>query len=372
MELESRFDLNNSSKIFEITRKDYNNPPDGKVNPVAKLQYQAQRLKNEIKQNELTFKSIPEIALASVINKHDFNDNNFNQDDDIEKYDAFYQQFENDENFKQHHKYFAVISADGDSMGSTIRSIYNKDPNEIVNFSENIYKYISEDKNGSKSLVNIFEEYGGMLIYAGGDDILGFAPIFGKNDKSIFDLLEELSKRFQSYLGEQVSLSFGVSINYYKSPMIEAIKHAHTLLYDAKANNTKEKSGSVALSLVKHSGQAYKGVFLLNGNSYISYKKLFIDELSQVIKLPHNLQHSMKKYEAIFIDIFSNIDLERSKQKLDALFENLIKDESHSQDAKEALDRLKEYISIAQPKDKDSFELLLTQLAIIKFLRGDR
>ena len=370
MELEYSFDFENSTKKFTISKNDYKNAPDGKVNPVAKLQYQAQRLKDEIKHTDLIFKTIPEIALASIVDTKKFKDfdfETFKNDDDIEKYEEFYKQFEEDDNFKPHHKYYAVISGDGDNMGKTIRELFNDNSSKITNLSKNIYSYITDDI----SLAKTFDEFGGMLIYAGGDDLLGFAPVFGKDGRSIFELLEELSKRFTNKVDKGVSLSFGVSINYYKYPMIEAINQAHSLLHDAKKHNTNDKKGSLALSLTKHSGQTFEGVFFIHDDVFKRYKKLFIDELNQIIKLPHNLQHSLKKYETIFIDIFANYH-DKKEEKIEAVFKNLIKDESHSDEAKNALDELKEFILISSPSDKKSFEKLITQLAIIKFLRGDR
>ena len=384
MELENSFDFANSAKQFKISENDYSKKTGEPVNPIAKLQYQAQRLKNEIKHSNLTFKTIPDIALASILESKQFEDfdyKDFKENDDIEKYEEFYKQFEKkkddkddeDNNFKPHHKYFVVISADGDKMGSTIRNIYNSDKSKITELSKSIYEYITGDKKqNDPSLVELFEEYGGMLIYAGGDDLLGFAPVIGKNQKTFFSLLEELSTRFQKYLSTDVSLSFGVSITYYKYPMIEAINHAQNQLFSvAKAHNNQEKSGSLALSLIKHSGQTYEGVFFLNDNLYMKYKNLFENVLEEKVKLPHNLQHSLKQYESVFTDIFATHKGE-SYEKLSAFFENVIKDESHDNDAQTALDELKEYIFAFKPANKQLFDTLLSQLAIIKFLRGDR
>lgn len=380
MELQQSFTFANLSKIYPKKTQD----KEGKtkiienqwVTPIAQLQYEANTLKVAIEKEYadkglepyLKFKSIPEIAFANGIK------GNYLDNDNPENYDEIYASYDN---LKPYHKYYVVISADGDSMGKLIRNTYDKEnPSSITTVSEGIYKYIVDgDHDDSLPLTELFEDYGGMLIYAGGDDLLGFAPLFGKNDKSIFELLETLSKRFKYYLGNNVSLSFGLSIRYYKSPMIESIRHAEYLLFNkAKKHNIDENSGSLALSLTKHSGQSFDATFFLSDDSYEKYKKLFTDELnkSNEMALPHNIQYSLKKSEHLICDMYKNNSTEVAHARLDALFENSIKDESHTTHASTALDDLKEYIKVLQPTDAKSFEKLISQLAIIKFLRGDK
>jgi CRISPR-associated protein Cmr2 len=403
LELQNSFDFYNSAKVFQVKRDDYKKTLKDKVSAVAKLQYQAKELKNRIGQQQLKFRSIPEIALANVLaNTNDIDnaiEKEINQkinhgsskfewcqfiDDnyDIERYEEVYNTLDTlakkdetiKQNYKPYHKYYAVISADGDKIGQTIRNIYNENPEEITTLSKNLYTYIAKEE---LPLVKLFDDFGGMLIYAGGDDLLGFVPIFGKHmiegenrNKHIFDLLEELSTRFKQIVGENVSLSFGVSINYYKSPMIEAIKASYTLLQEAKENNTEQKSGSLALCLTKHGGQQHKGIFFMHDTIYTAYKTLFIGELTGTIELPHNLHYKLQMYETLFVDIFTTYKKE-SSTKLNALFTNLITDESHSKTAKEALKSTQTYIENFVPNTPDRFKLLLAQLAIIKFLRGD-
>ena len=179
---------------------------------------------------------------------------------------------------------------------------------------------------------------------------------------------------FTDAMGNDVSLSFGLNINYYKYPMIEAIDEAYSLLMKAKKNNTKEKSGSVALSLTKHSGQSFDATFLLNDDTYNAYSDLFKDELnaSNDTALPHNIQYALKNSEYLICEMYKNHSLEEAHTRLDALFANSIKDESHSTQATTALDSLKAYIKVIQPKEEEEFKKLISQLAIIKFLRGDK
>lgn len=155
-------------------------------------------------------------------------------------------------------RYFAIIQADGDGMGQVIcNKGDNKEEQEerIQKFSELCMKYTTESSN-------IIRDYGGVVIYAGGDDLLFLAPIKGKNNKDhVYSLCEKIGKNFQKIFqeGEIVSedeipsLSFGVSINYYKFPLYEAFQDARMLLFK-EAKNFGEKN-NIAVKVNKASGQ---------------------------------------------------------------------------------------------------------------------
>lgn len=386
MELQNSFDFNNSTKVATISKKDHKQKIDGKVNPIAKLQYETHKMKNIINDSILSFKSIPFIATADIMNKNIGSENLKRaildiDDDNIDGYDEFYKllQQEQHDAFKPHHKYYAVIYADGDKMGSTIRSIYNdKDKDEkIKDFSKNIYEYITKNSDPENDrLSKVFDDFGGMLIFAGGDDILALCPIFGKDGEDIFTFIEKLSERFKEQMKKsnaEVSLSFGLSIQYYKSPMIGAIDRANDLLFNkAKKHNTADKSGSLALSLTKHSGQTFNGEFFISDDeSYDKYKKLFTEVLNEKVELPHNIQYALKKYEYVIIDIFKNYQNEAEK-RIDTLFKKLIEGGDRNPGSEEGLKLLKEYCIAMQPSNEKAFRKLITQLAIIKFLRGDK
>ncbi len=390
MELQYSFTLNNGAKVYPrksyddngtITTNNYQ-----KINPIARLQFYAQSLKNIVINDHkdddrsmiLKFKSIPEIAVANLLEQSVEKEEIKVALEEMEvkginAYESFYKILKEHHHskLKPHHKYYAAISADGDRIGELIEETCEHDISKITNISQGIYRFITDEP-----LVGLFEEYGGMLVYAGGDDLLAFAPIFGKNGKTIFDLMEEISRRFKQHLGDEVSISFGVSIQYYKSPMIESINHSIEMLKKAKDNNQTDEnininSGSVALSLHKHSGQSHDAVFLLLDNIYLGYKTLFVCELCRIIELPHSIHYSLVNYKKYIIKRFSgthdgNIDL-----KIDTLFKNIIEDNTHSKMAKRGLRRLKKYIKILRPKSVESFDTFIAQLAIVKFLRGD-
>lgn len=174
--------------------------------------------------------------------------------------------------FKKY-SYFAVVQADVDSMGNYINGLSGDD--EIKKFSEKCFKYVT-------SSAKIITDYGAMVIYAGGDDLLFLAPV-ENGEKNVFDLICDIKKEFEMAFelkktisedtGDtheepnkddaaeksnetEITVSFGVSIRYEKYPLYEAFESARNALFGiAKGGSDKN---SVAVDFSKHSGQAMK------------------------------------------------------------------------------------------------------------------
>lgn len=201
------------------------------------------------------------------------------------------------DDFRVRHKYFAIVQADGDNVGSLIKEIEAHQGN-ILDFSAALNKFVKES---AEEIVN----YGAFPIYMGGDDLLFFAPIsnfqyetgvleFGQfsdpqytnadmklQGDNIFFLLTKLNKLFKNNLGpivnqymeaKPVSLSFGVSFGYYKKPMNEIQEESYNLLfYNAKLQPNKD---FIALRLEKHSGQTFEFGFNQGSKLYYHFLKL--------------------------------------------------------------------------------------------------
>jgi CRISPR-associated protein Cmr2 len=250
-------------------------------------------LKAFSKENGFEFPSLLEIATDDfrkknpekygILVEEELNkkaDNEANQDkQDKENQLAFIKHLtQNDDfkplNFRSYHKYVAVIEADGDNVGATIGKI-GKDVEKVKQFSKALFNF-------AKSAVEKITNYGGKPVYAGGDDLLFFAPIAvcRENENSplylssIFDLVTEIDKVFEEniiknpklmdlYEQESVpkpTMSYGISITYYKFPLNEAREFAHALLENAKDKNVKDDEpktkNKICFKLRKHSGQS--------------------------------------------------------------------------------------------------------------------
>lgn len=147
-----------------------------------------------------------------------------------------------DKELKNYHKYYCILVADGDKLGS---KLMNSDTVTISGISGELIKWCSR-------AYEIVRAYGALPIYIGGDDLLCFAPVSNRG-KNILELAKELN---ESYVSRSqltgTSLSIGISISYYKSPMYESYMNTFDLLKKAK-----ETGNSCCLSYEKHSGSPH-------------------------------------------------------------------------------------------------------------------
>ena len=160
--------------------------------------------------------------------------------------------FDEKKRFKSQ-KYYALIQADGDRVGELLKILSKGSGNlsylekGIKDFSNKIFEYAS-------SLPVILKKYGGSLIYAGGDDLLALVPVYQKNGQSLLALCDEINAAFKKKLEvDSVSISFGISIFYYKYPLYEAFKQVQYQLFGVAKD--KKYKDCIALTVQKHSGQ---------------------------------------------------------------------------------------------------------------------
>lgn len=130
----------------------------------------------------------------------------------------------------------------------------------------------------SESVIKDISAYGGFAIYAGGDDLLFMAPVIGKTGKSIFEFCDFISSKYTESFKDlcqegtdytKASFSIGLSINYYKYPLYEAMADARSLLFDvAKKYKEKRKDNSlknnIAVRIRKASGSSSGFVCWMN------------------------------------------------------------------------------------------------------------
>lgn len=202
--------------------------------------------------------------------------------------------------FKNYHKYVAFVYADGDRIGKYLR--YSSAEN-YRSFSE---KMSSWGLGAATKITN----YQGVPIYVGGDDLLFVCPVVGIDQQNILDLCYEINQDFKSEFqhevvkdeeGKQIipSLSFGVSISYYKFPMSEAIKQASNLMYQAKKDRN-----AIALSLLKHSGTELTAQLKLDQHNKIfttfnDLSKSFTDKQHFINSIIYHFKDNKPVYQLI-------------------------------------------------------------------------
>ncbi|WP_026896298.1 type III-B CRISPR-associated protein Cas10/Cmr2 [Clostridiisalibacter paucivorans] len=285
------------------------------------------------KDNLNYIRSLAEIATKDIleeIQRYDiFRDGNKNVED---VYNDIYKDLKNrisdDKKFKKYdkkaYKYVAIVQADGDNIGKLIGSLKNNE--ERKEFSKKLLKFAK----GSHELI---KEYDGMTIYAGGDDILFFAPVI-REGRNIFKLLNDISKKFDcsfnEYEDNTPSISFGISIVYYKYQLYEALKNTSKLLFDRakkyelRDNNNKIDKNAVSFEVIKHSGQGFGCTFNKNSKEYEEFLNI-LDCYFDNKKSISSVYHSLNADKMLF-NVFDDIE-----KQFNNYFENKFRKEVHKE-----------------------------------------
>ena len=259
--------------------------------------------------------------------------------DDIEQSDTF----------KNAYRYIAIVHADGDNLGKLIKSKTNS--SEI---SKALFDF-------DEKAVETLKSFGAQTIFVGGDDLLFFAPVLHKDGRTIFDLIDALSENYLEAVGGGSTLSFGVSVTYFKYPLYEALtKSRHALFGTAKSYRGKN---AVAVSFQKHSGQSFEFCVGKDEKGYEDFTRLLHDVLNETVKLPHAVHHKLSGLE----HLIEGADADR----LDHIFENFFNEDIHKKEFRAGLNALQSlFESIGV--DEKSRKRIFSMLSVIKLLRGDR
>ncbi len=318
-------------------------------------------IKDAFSKKRKSFPSLPEIAL------YDFKDTDIREYLDLDDELSVYEKEPYKSSIKSYHKYIAIVQADGDSMGEVVKSL--KTIKDFNNFSKNLFEYCSRSHE-------MISKYGGETIFAGGDDLLFFAPVVS-GDRIIFNLCDEISDMFDGLFENynttpKATLSFGVSITYYKYPLYEALQNAGELLF-AKAKTGKKNN--IAFKVIKHSGQVFESV-IHKGNSKIYTHFLnissSIEESDGVDNFLHSLHHKIDTHKTT-LELIAHSD-----QKIQNFFENYFNGKEHEKYKKDGgfFAQLTEYIyEVFQDdsiKQDEKLNTIYATLRFVKFTKGDK
>ncbi len=345
----------------EIKQPVLSHPENDFLNDFLERKYYNFLITNEFDKYNRRFPSTIEIASAEFkeINEPKYNhyvNLLFKGEKDEDKTDNqqnFIDQIKKDPKFKLIHrnyqKYIAVVQADGDNIGFFIEQLYKEvDPEDHVKrFSSNLMEF-------SKKSVELIKNYQGTPVYAGGDDLLFMAPVAHSaiNDetkvyikKSILTLIDEIDKVFRRLftdynedgfnfkeiiqkLSKKPSMSYGISVSYYKFPLNEALAEGVRLLFDT-AKKTCNKN-AVSYAVLKHSGQYFGTTFNKNEPSYTSYKELIKQQVQDADYI-HRVVYKLEPLQSVFLGIGFEADDKERNEKFDNFFVNNFNESIHLQ-----------------------------------------
>lgn len=206
------------------------------------------------------------------------------------------------DNYKRRH-YYAVVFADGDGMGKFLNKLSG---NRVTEFSKCCLDY-------AQSAAELIGAYGGMTIYAGGDDLLFLAPVMTATD-DIFSLCNQIQKLFADKLRtsgkfddiiELPTVSFGISIQYKKFPLYEAVNSASNLLALAKKDgdfsNKDCFKNNMAIELQKHSGQSI--ALLVANDTFDVFRDIMKigNDLSNDQRVIHSVLYTLDTFKSMIV-----------------------------------------------------------------------
>lgn len=301
--------------------------------------------------------------------------------------------------------YYAVVQADGDNMGKLLESLQSDD--EVKEFSKTCLNYTT-------SAAKMIDEYGGVVIYAGGDDLLFIAPLENSNKsakrQNLFQLCNNIADIFHNsfteekdaiseYVDEESALhscnegtnelyesdkenknaptlSFGISINYKHFPLYEAFSDALGLLGEAKKvpkieveknpsndagateddksvkKEEKPEKNKTAVHIRKSSGQSMKFRYTNKSAVYSQLINLLKPKVDSVVL--NSMLYKIGLYRPILTAVLAS-----EERNLKDAFDNLFDSEYHStvsgyiNNVCNALENLYAYVSDPNCKDKN-------------------
>lgn len=241
-------------------------------------------------------------------------------------------------------KYVCIVQADGDNMGTIIQS--GKMDTGRRQFSENLMKF-------GKNACETIKGFGGLPIYAGGDDLLFIAPVCGKDSGgTILDLIGKIDELFAQEIKAPAfaetkdniskeanpSMSYGISIIYHKYPLYEAWEIARNMLF-SKAKDVSGKN-AIAVNLRKNSGSDFEIAISKSSDAYVKLNTLI--QMSPDDNLVSSIAHKFRANEGLLDMLPKEVGLDVLDSRISAFYEEIIDAETKSDNESTYLTNTKE------------------------------
>jgi CRISPR-associated protein Cmr2 len=144
--------------------------------------------------------------------------------------------------------YLAVLVGDGDKMGAAISALTSANANR--DFSQSLSGFADNARK-------IVAEHNGVLVYAGGDDVLAFLPVDKclQCARELHDTFGALLRRFKNKEDKSPTLSVGVAIGHFMENLEDLLQYGRDAEKAAKKEDGKD---ALAVHLHKRGGAPIK------------------------------------------------------------------------------------------------------------------
>ena len=183
-------------------------------------------------------------------------------------------------------RYYGIISFDGDSMGKWLSGEEIDENISLRQYHSELSQHIGEF---AKKASEIMDAPKGKIVYAGGEDFLGFV-----NCEYVFEVMKELRKLFDRIVNQPIkkycknkeknlTFSAGICISHYKVSLSNSI--IMTKEMESKSKNIDGKN-AFSMALLKRSGEIKEATYKWQDIGEESY-----DIIDNIISVMENLKN---------------------------------------------------------------------------------
>jgi len=147
--------------------------------------------------------------------------------------------------------YLAVLVADGDRMGAALSKLTS--PDEHRQFSQTLAGFANKARQ-------IVQNYHGVLVYAGGDDVLAFVPVDRCLDcaRKLHDSCGAALESWSEKTTTKLTLSVGLAVAHFMEPLEDLLDYGRTAEKHAKHPHPEDgeqaERDGLAVHVVKRGG----------------------------------------------------------------------------------------------------------------------
>jgi CRISPR-associated protein Cmr2 len=177
--------------------------------------------------------------------------------------------------------YVAVLVADGDGMGKALSRLESGEDHRTLS------KKLATFAEAAKAIVAA-KEHSGVLVYAGGDDVLAFVPVH-----TCLPCARALRTRF--YQGTGLTLSVGIAVGHFMENLEDLLEYGR----DAeKAAKKVEGKDALAVHLHKRGGSPVK--IAASWTNDPDKRLTRFAELIQLEAIPSKLPYDLRKLADLY------------------------------------------------------------------------
>lgn len=287
-------------------------------------------------------------------------------------------------------RYYALLVFDGDNMGKWVSGEFFKhEYRENGIGQKKVSELLGDYAKWTRTYLNMNEAELGTVVYAGGDDFLGFIPL-----DRLFIVVQRLREKFEEMINKplfeykedkskNISFSAGICIAHYKTPLNKVISEARKQEEIAKDNTIVIDSEEVdkdafSISLLKRSGE-----HIMSTLSFKSHK-----DVNNALNILSTLKEKMENFSNNFIRVLDTewsgmerIDKAICEESFLAFRKNMILSEAKRLIARSCLVETDEKEEVIEDLFKEietfyltccaqntSFQNFISMLYIIEFL----